>query len=146
MSSKEAEKVSRASGSSLTLEDRPQRLQQIDDVDAALGPERRSSTATDRDIERCDSALHQPPTNDGRKEQNNLVEFDGPDDAGNPKNWSKRKRWGVTVSMGLMTFVVTFASSIFSVAIKQVAEEYHVGTVVATLGVSLFLMVSGHDI
>jgi MFS transporter, DHA1 family, multidrug resistance protein len=35
-----------------------------------------------------------------------LVEFDGPDDPANPRNWSKAKRWGITVSMGLMTFVV----------------------------------------
>jgi len=72
--------------------------------------------------------------------QSDLVEFDGPDDPGNPRNWSRRKRWYITMSLGSMTFVVTFASSIFSVALKPVSEEYHVSMVVSTLGVSLFLL------
>ena len=78
----------------------------------------------------------------GTKEEwpDNLVDFEGPDDPGNPHNWSKKRRWMITVSMAWMTFVVTFASSIFSVAIEATAEEFHVGTVVSTLGVSLFLL------
>lgn len=35
---------------------------------------------------------------------------------------------------------MTFSSSIFAVAIEPVAEEYNVSTVVATLGVALFLL------
>ncbi len=38
-----------------------------------------------------------------------LVEFDGPDDPENPKNWSKKKRWAITISMGWMTFVVSLS-------------------------------------
>ena len=70
-----------------------------------------------------------------------LVEFDGPDDPDNPKNWTARRRAAITVSMGLMTFVVTFSSSIFAVAIEPVSKEYNVGTVTATLGVAFFLLV-----
>ncbi|KAI7267935.1 hypothetical protein KC345_g7789 [Hortaea werneckii] len=69
----------------------------------------------------------------------NLVEFEGPDDNGNPYNWPVRQRAMITASMAFMTFVVTFASSIFAVAIEAVAEEFDVGSVTATLGVSLFL-------
>jgi hypothetical protein len=36
-----------------------------------------------------------------------LVEFDGLDDPEDPRNWSKGKRWAITLSMGLMTFVVS---------------------------------------
>lgn len=71
----------------------------------------------------------------------NLVEFDGPDDPGNPKNWSVKRRAAITISMGWMTFVVTFSSSIFAVAIEPVSQEFGIGTVVATLGVSFFLLV-----
>lgn len=80
--------------------------------------------------------------NDGNV-NNDLVEFEGPNDPGNPKAWPRPKRWGVTISMGMMTFVVTFASSIFSVAIEPVSKEYHCSTVVSTLGVSLFVLVRG---
>lgn len=69
-----------------------------------------------------------------------LVEFEGPDDPGNPKNWTKARRWRITICAGLLTFAVTFSSSIFSNAIKPVAEEFHVSSLVATLGVSLFLL------
>ncbi|KAF2170976.1 hypothetical protein M409DRAFT_18946 [Zasmidium cellare ATCC 36951] len=70
----------------------------------------------------------------------NLVEFDGPDDPGNPKNWSVKRRAAITISMGWMTFVVTFSSSIFAVAIEPVSQEFGIGSVVATLGVSFFLL------
>lgn len=82
------------------------------------------------------------PSQPAKEENTGLVEFDGPDDPENPKNWSKKKRWTVTCSMGLMTFVVTFASSVFASAAETVAAEYHIGDVTAILGVSLFLLVS----
>ena len=53
--------------------------------------------------------LNVPPTN----AHSDLVEFNGPDDPENPKNWSPAKKWGITASMGAMTFVVTFSSSIY---------------------------------
>ncbi|KAF2125197.1 MFS general substrate transporter [Dothidotthia symphoricarpi CBS 119687] len=69
-----------------------------------------------------------------------LVEFDGPNDPGNPKNWSEKRRWAISISMGLMVFTVTFASSIFSVNIGVVQEKFDVDLVTATLGVSLFVL------
>ena len=72
---------------------------------------------------------------------NDIVDFDGPDDAENPKNFSNAKKWAITASMGWMTFVVTFSSSIFSVAVEPVSQEYGISRVVSTLGVSLFLLV-----
>ena len=71
-----------------------------------------------------------------------LVEFDGPDDPGNPKNWSVRRRIAISMSMALMTFVVTFSSSIFAVATGPIAEEFGIDITTATLGVALFLLVS----
>ena len=70
-----------------------------------------------------------------------FVDFEGPDDPGNPKSWTEKRRWGITVSMGLMVFTVTFASSIFSVNIGYVQEKFDVELVTATLGVSLFVLV-----
>lgn len=91
------------------------------------------------DVEKQKSIEHNKAAQD-LSARPDLVEFDGPDDPDNPKNWSKRRRWAITVSGALLTFTVTFSSSIFSVAINPVAEEYHIGTVTSTLGVSLFLL------
>jgi hypothetical protein len=73
-----------------------------------------------------------------------FVEFDGPKDSGNPKNWSQKRRWAITASMGSLVFTVTFASSIFSVNIGVVREKFDVSIVTATLGVALFVLVSSH--
>ncbi|KAH7361302.1 major facilitator superfamily domain-containing protein [Pyrenochaeta sp. MPI-SDFR-AT-0127] len=69
-----------------------------------------------------------------------LVEFDGPDDPGNPKSWTEKRRWAITISMGLLVFTVTFASSIFSVNIGYVQQRFDVDLVTATLGVALFVL------
>jgi hypothetical protein len=74
-----------------------------------------------------------------------LVEFDGPNDPSNPKNWTSKRRWFITISMGLMVFTVTFASSIFSVNIGVIVEKFNVSLVTATLGVALFVLVSHHQ-
>lgn len=97
-----------------------------------------SSTTEGGDVEKtAEDSKNTPQT---QNPQSDLVEFEGPDDPGNPKNWSRRKRWVITVAGSMLTFTVTFASSIFSVAINPVAEEYNIGTVTSTLGVSLFLV------
>ena len=70
-----------------------------------------------------------------------LVEFDGPNDPDNPKNWPPRRRWGITAAMGSMVFTVTFASSIFSVNLAVIKELFDVELVTATLGVALFVLV-----
>lgn len=70
-----------------------------------------------------------------------FVEFDGPNDPDNPKSWTPKRRWAITISMGLMVFTVTFASSIFSVNISVVQEKFSVELVTATLGVALFVLV-----
>lgn len=70
----------------------------------------------------------------------NLITWDGPDDPENPMNWNTKKKWIITVILGLMTFVVTFASSVFSTATIVVAELYDVSEEVAVLGTSLFVL------
>ena len=90
------------------------------------------------DVEK-QSQNQQPETTEEPKDPN-LVEFDGPDDPGNPRNWTQKRRWIITAVSGLMTFVVTFSSSIFAVAIQPVAKEYDIDTVTSTLGVALFLL------
>jgi hypothetical protein len=72
----------------------------------------------------------------------NVVVWDGPDDPGNPMNWSRNYRWAITIVMGVMTFCITFASSVFSTATTATAIKFGVSTEVMTLGTSLFVLVS----
>lgn len=52
------------------------------------------------------NAQQESPAPEQPPKDPSLVEFDGPDDPGNPKNWSVRKRLAMTVSMAMMVFVV----------------------------------------
>lgn len=77
----------------------------------------------------------------GHDANRKIVGWDGPDDPENPMNWPNRKKWMITVSLGMLTWVVTFASSIFSTATLPAAKEFGVSTEVMTLGTSLFVLV-----
>lgn len=77
----------------------------------------------------------------GQQERDiNLIQFDGPDDPGNPMNWGRRYKWTMTGILAGMTFVTTFTSAIFSTAINATSRKFHVSTEVMTLGTSLFLV------
>lgn len=69
-----------------------------------------------------------------------LVDFDGPDDPYRPLNWPMRKKMVTTLIYALVTMSATWASSCYAAATDQVAEVFQVGTQVATLGTSLFLL------
>ncbi|KAJ5654897.1 MFS multidrug transporter [Penicillium lividum] len=73
-------------------------------------------------------------------EDPNVIEFDGPYDKGNPMNWNRSYKWLLTLTLGLVVFVVTFSSSVFSSVIQSTALEFNVSTEVTTLGTSLFVL------
>jgi DHA1 family multidrug resistance protein-like MFS transporter len=69
-----------------------------------------------------------------------VVSWSGSDDPDNPQNWSKQTRLFYTGILALMTWVVTFASSVFSTGTGPVSVEFGIGSEVATLGTSLFVL------
>ena len=95
-----------------------------------------STEDTDRDIEKEADAPGFTARKDEKTEDPDLVVFDGPDDPGNPQNFSKGKKWMITILLSFMTLTITFSSTVFSTAILVVSEKFHVGTEVAILGVS----------
>lgn len=78
---------------------------------------------------------HDEPENDP-----NLIDWDGPDDPENPQNWSRGYKWFVTAILGMTTFVITFASSVFSTATQATAQHFNVSNEVMILGTSLFVL------
>ncbi|KAI1397564.1 polyamine transporter 1 [Hypoxylon fuscum] len=69
-----------------------------------------------------------------------IVDFDGPDDPYRPVNWPRHKKIVTTLLYGLVTMTATWASSSYSAGTAQIAEEFGVGTQVAILGTTLFLV------
>lgn len=71
--------------------------------------------------------------------QDVIVDFDGPDDPYRPMNWTFKKKVWTTALYGFTTMGATFASSVYSPAVNQISDDYHVGVEVSTLGISLLL-------
>ncbi|KAL2817059.1 major facilitator superfamily domain-containing protein [Aspergillus cavernicola] len=63
-----------------------------------------------------------------------------PDDPRNPMLFSLRKKVGITIVVSTATLVVAVGSSAYSGAIHQVIDDFEIGSEVATLGLSLYVL------
>ncbi|KAJ3907516.1 MFS general substrate transporter [Lentinula edodes] len=71
-----------------------------------------------------------------------LVQWNGPKDPDNPRNWSKKKRWTVTLVVSLFTFISPVASSISSPALPQISSDLHIrpGSILENMSLSIFVL------
>lgn len=67
------------------------------------------------------------------------VGFDGPDDPMFPHNWLTFKKIIICMAVGLSALSVSIGSAMFAEGSTQIMAEFHVGSVVATLGTSLYV-------
>jgi len=79
------------------------------------------------------------PTNGCHLNNSNLVDLDGPNDPLNPQNLPQWRKWLCAITLGAMTFAVTFASAVFSAVTVEVAREFEVAPEVIALATSLFV-------
>lgn len=114
----------------------------------------RSSRSIDEDLEkRSDATQGEEEDDDSRNQQRDdyneadiegsdpdLVDWDGPDDPTNPLNWSRARKWWITMVTAFLTFVVSFGSSVFSAGTEVTAEQFGVSNEVMILGVSLYVV------
>lgn len=68
-----------------------------------------------------------------------LVDWNGEDDAENPQNWSLATKIYCSGVVNFLTFSIYIGSAIYTVGVEGVEEQFHVSSVVATLGLSLFV-------
>ncbi|EFX02659.1 major facilitator superfamily transporter multidrug resistance [Grosmannia clavigera kw1407] len=83
--------------------------------------------------------LRDVTTANGQVETYKIVVF-SPNDKANPKNWSKARRWLITMTLSLVCFSVAFSSAVVTPGIAGVAESFHVSSEVALLSVTLFVI------
>jgi len=79
-----------------------------------------------------------PPPLPEREEY--VVEFDGHDDPLHAMNWPLRKKLATAAMLGFTTLTAAFGSSIFSAATGAIMQHFGVGSVVATLGTSFYVL------
>ncbi|KAJ3535707.1 hypothetical protein NM208_g7025 [Fusarium decemcellulare] len=51
------------------------------------------------------------------------ADWDGPDDPEHPVNWSKSKKWRITFTISMLSFLTPFASSMMAPAIDEIMKE-----------------------
>ncbi|KAI8724854.1 MFS domain-containing protein [Fusarium sp. LHS14.1] len=61
-------------------------------------------------------------------------------DAGNPRNWSRTRRWTITSIAVLLALNGNFSSSIFAASLDSVMYEFNVSEIAAALTTTLFLL------
>ncbi|KAM5347640.1 hypothetical protein ACJ41O_007464 [Fusarium nematophilum] len=76
---------------------------------------------------------------DGTDESPFVVEF-LPCDLRNPLEFSRLKKWTITLLQAIATLAVTFSSSAYSGGVAEVVRYFDVSREVATLGISLFVL------
>jgi len=71
--------------------------------------------------------------------ENGFLDF-SPGDIENPKNWSPRRRWYITIASVLLVVNATFASSGPSGNVEGIAKQFGVSVEAAGLVITLFLL------
>ncbi|KAF4584714.1 hypothetical protein EYR38_001945 [Pleurotus pulmonarius] len=70
-----------------------------------------------------------------------IVDWDGPDDPQNPKNWSYRKKWVATLVVSSFTFISPVSSSMIDPAANDMSRELGItSSVVTALIISVFVL------
>ena len=70
-----------------------------------------------------------------------LVTWDGPNDVANPKNWTLRRKWLVTVVVSTYTFISSVSTVIVAPALITLAPDLRIhGSFLASLTVSIFIL------
>ncbi|KAI1816675.1 major facilitator superfamily domain-containing protein [Poronia punctata] len=71
----------------------------------------------------------------------NVVDWDGPDDPENPMKWSQAKKNFHIVIIGLFTLNANLAATMFAPGAKQLAEEFHVtDPILAAFTVNIYVL------
>jgi hypothetical protein len=86
-----------------------------------------------------DAVLSHSYPGQGTPESPYVVDF-LPQDGSNPMQYSRTKKWTITMLQALATLAVAFVSTAYSGGISEIIKYFHVSTIVAILGISLFVL------
>ncbi|EXJ94135.1 hypothetical protein A1O1_02528 [Capronia coronata CBS 617.96] len=103
-------------------------------------PPSRSSSTTLEDGSHPVNIVGGQKTDPEKGRDADMVDWYGPDDPENPRNWSTPKKFWVTFEICLLTFSVYVGSAIYSAGITDVSSQFGVSKVAATLGLTLFVL------
>lgn len=103
-------------------------------------PEVRDGIPDVRDVEKAEFAKEQAKESAPPKDPN-VVSWEGPEDPGNPKNWSLRRKWAACLVVSSFTFISPVSSSMVAPALPAIAKELGVNQEIEqALMLSLFVL------
>jgi len=71
----------------------------------------------------------------------NIVDWDGPDDPENPKNWTDKKKWTNVAVLSILTVITPLGSSMFAPGIPNIMAEFHNSdSTTATFILSIYIL------
>ncbi|KAK1765233.1 polyamine transporter 1 [Phialemonium atrogriseum] len=62
---------------------------------------------------------------DSVSNQDNIVDWDGPEDPQNPQNWTSTKKWTIIILISTITFNQAMSSTIFAPGVPQTMRDFH---------------------
>ncbi|KAL9000711.1 MAG: hypothetical protein Q9169_000747 [Polycauliona sp. 2 TL-2023] len=68
------------------------------------------------------------------------VQWDGESDPANPRSMGSARKWMIVLIVSCSSACVTCTSSMYTSTYGQITQEFHCSQIVATLGLSLFVM------
>ncbi|KAK2807334.1 hypothetical protein FQN50_005489 [Emmonsiellopsis sp. PD_5] len=161
-SSERSNEGSRSSQSQEPDEDQTPQFEPIrtaktrEDAQSLSSLERVSTTkSSDRAFSICDGFSHHAVDNDVLQEPEEevkaeevpsgpemeyIVRWEGPDDPGNPRNMSVGRKWLAVFVLAIGSICVTCASSLYTMTYDQIMREFDCSRIVATLGLSFFIL------
>ncbi|KAI0309031.1 MFS polyamine transporter [Amylostereum chailletii] len=70
-----------------------------------------------------------------------IVDWDGPNDPGNPRNWTMFKKWRSALIVSAFTFISPVSSSMIAPCAQQLAHEFHIAnSAVLAMTTSVFVL------
>ncbi|EQL37714.1 hypothetical protein BDFG_00765 [Blastomyces dermatitidis ATCC 26199] len=80
------------------------------------------------------------PSPENGEDEDLEVRWDGPDDPADPRNFSLILRWSMVTIITLCSLCTIFTSALYTMTYDQITVEFNCSTLVATLGLSLFIL------
>lgn len=70
-----------------------------------------------------------------------VIDWEGPDDPENPKNWPSRRKWMAAIIVSSFTFISPVSSSMVAPASEAIAQEFGIkSTVLIAMTTSIFIL------
>jgi multidrug resistance protein len=69
------------------------------------------------------------------------VDWDGPDDPANPKNWTTSMRLAQIIPIGIFSLNMTLSATMFAPGVQQLVQEFGITTsIVATMSLTIYVL------